>query len=57
MDNEIIKKYSNEDITVVWKPNVCIHSTICFKGLPGVFDRKRKPLPSFEGNSFRKKTQ
>nr|WP_281631041.1 (4Fe-4S)-binding protein [Leptospira meyeri] len=44
-------------MAVIWKPNVCIHSTICFKGLPGVFDRKIKPLPSFEGNSFRKKTQ
>lgn len=43
MENEVVKKYSNEDITVVWKPHVCIHSTICFKGLPGVFDRKRKP--------------
>jgi uncharacterized Fe-S cluster protein YjdI len=36
-------KYSNGDVTVVWKPDVCIHSGICVKGLPGVFDAKRSP--------------
>ena len=36
-------KYSNGDVTVVWKPDVCIHSARCWKGLPGVFDPKRRP--------------
>lgn len=35
--------YKNEDITVVWQPSMCQHSGICFKGLPQVFDPRRKP--------------
>jgi uncharacterized Fe-S cluster protein YjdI len=37
------KEYSNGEITVIWKPNVCIHSTNCWKGLLPVFDPRRKP--------------
>jgi uncharacterized Fe-S cluster protein YjdI len=36
-------KYTNGKITIVWKPGLCIHSAICFKGLPAVFDPRRKP--------------
>jgi uncharacterized Fe-S cluster protein YjdI len=35
--------YSNGEITISWKPDACIHSAICFKGLADVFDPKRKP--------------
>ena len=35
--------YKNKDITVLWQPALCIHSGICFKGLPEVFDPRRKP--------------
>lgn len=43
---DITKKYSNDDITIVWKPNMCIHSTKCWKGETGlrnVFDPAKKP--------------
>ena len=36
-------KYPNGEITVIWKPDICIHSGICARGLPGVFDPKRRP--------------
>jgi uncharacterized Fe-S cluster protein YjdI len=35
--------YKNEDITIVWKPETCIHATLCWKGLQEVFDPKRRP--------------
>jgi uncharacterized Fe-S cluster protein YjdI len=43
---DITKKYSNEDITIVWKPSTCIHSTLCWKGEKGlkqVFNPAEKP--------------
>ena len=36
-------KYTNNEVTVVWKPKVCIHSTVCWKGLIEVFDPREKP--------------
>ena len=36
-------KYSNKDITIIWKPDVCIHSKICWHGLSSVFDPARRP--------------
>ena len=37
------KSYSNEDITVIWKPDVCIHSTKCWKASLAIFNPKRRP--------------
>ena len=37
------REYSNGEITVIWQPDKCIHSAICFKGLAAVFDPRRKP--------------
>jgi uncharacterized Fe-S cluster protein YjdI len=40
---EKTKKYSNDDITVSWKPDVCIHSTNCWKASLKIFNPKRRP--------------
>jgi uncharacterized Fe-S cluster protein YjdI len=37
------KLYSNGDVTVVWQPDLCRHTAICFRGLPDVFDPRRRP--------------
>lgn len=37
------KLYSNGAIEVSWEPALCQHTGICFRGLPGVFDPRRKP--------------
>jgi uncharacterized Fe-S cluster protein YjdI len=36
-------KYTNNEVTVLWKPKICIHSGICWKGLIEVFKPKEKP--------------
>ncbi len=43
---DITKTYSNGEVTIVWKPAVCIHSRICWdkvNGLPQVFNPAVKP--------------
>jgi uncharacterized Fe-S cluster protein YjdI len=40
---EITKTYTNDEITIVWKPNTCIHSRICFSGLGKVFNPSEHP--------------
>ena len=34
---------SNGEVTVIWRPHVCVHSGVCFRGLPKVFDPRRRP--------------
>ncbi|WP_418602689.1 (4Fe-4S)-binding protein [Hwangdonia sp.] len=38
-----IREYSNGETTVVWEAEKCIHSAICAKGLPEVFQPRDKP--------------
>jgi uncharacterized Fe-S cluster protein YjdI len=49
---DITKKYSNGEVTIVWQPSVCIHSTLCWRGenaLPEVFSPAEKPWIKPEG--------
>lgn len=40
---DITMKYSNGEVTIIWKPSLCTHSANCVRGLPLVFDSRRKP--------------
>ncbi len=37
------KEYTNGEVTIVWKPDACIHSGICVRGLGEVFQPKERP--------------
>nr|WP_297306270.1 (4Fe-4S)-binding protein [uncultured Flavobacterium sp.] len=36
-------EYTNGEITILWKPEVCEHAGICVKILPKVYNPKEKP--------------
>ncbi|MFN8220729.1 MAG: (4Fe-4S)-binding protein [Fimbriimonadales bacterium] len=36
-------EYSNGEITIVWEPDKCQHSGNCVRGLPQVFDPRKRP--------------
>ena len=38
-----IKEYTNGEVTIVWEAEKCIHSAICAKGLPQVFQPRERP--------------
>jgi uncharacterized Fe-S cluster protein YjdI len=33
-----LQVYQTDSLTVTWDPNLCIHSEVCVRGLPEVFD-------------------
>ncbi len=43
MRDKTTKEYTNGEVTVVWKPNLCIHSAICWNGLGAVFNPRKRP--------------
>ncbi len=43
MGKEIVKYYSNGELTVVWKPDICKHSGVCVRTLPKVYNTKERP--------------
>jgi uncharacterized Fe-S cluster protein YjdI len=47
--SQIVKRYTRGDVTVVWKPDQCIHSTLCWRGLVEVFNPRNKPWVNMDG--------
>jgi uncharacterized Fe-S cluster protein YjdI len=37
-----VQVYETDEITVTFEPDLCIHSGVCVRGLPAVFDVRRK---------------
>ncbi|NDV68852.1 (4Fe-4S)-binding protein [Dysgonomonas sp. 25] len=40
---EKIKEYTNGEITIIWNPELCIHSGVCVRALPQVYNPKERP--------------
>ncbi|MBS1772710.1 MAG: (4Fe-4S)-binding protein [Bacteroidetes bacterium] len=45
----MVKHYTNGEITIVWKPEVCQHSKICWTELLNVFDPRKHPWIEMSG--------
>jgi uncharacterized Fe-S cluster protein YjdI/CDGSH-type Zn-finger protein len=46
-----IQEFSNDKITVRFDPNICMHSGVCIRGLPTVFDIKRSRWIDVNGDT------
>ncbi len=45
---DITKKYTNGEITINWQPAKCIHSAVCVRELPQVYNPKERPWLKIE---------
>ncbi len=51
MSKDVIKRYTNGEVTVIWQPSLCVHSAICFRAMPAVFDPRRRPWVVLDGQT------
>ena len=48
------KEYSNGEVTIVWQPKLCIHSGVCVRTLPKVYNTKERPWINLRTQPLRK---
>ncbi len=41
--DEVVRRYTKEKLTVMWRPSLCNHNGNCTRRLPEVFDPERRP--------------
>ena len=46
---DITTKYTNGEVTIIWKPSLCVHSGNCARGLASVFKPRERPWITPEG--------
>ena len=45
------REYTNGEVTIIWNPSMCQHSTFCFTQLRSVFDPMKRPWVNMKGAS------
>lgn len=48
MNPEKVHEFSNGEITIAWKPNLCTHAAKCVGALPQVYNPGEKPWIKIE---------
>lgn len=48
---EVVKKYSNDDITVIWDSKKCKHAGECVRNARNVFNPKDRPWIKMENGT------
>lgn len=51
LPGEVVKEYTNGEITVVWRPDMCIHSTNCWRQMIEVFNPRARPWVNMDGGT------
>ena len=46
-----VREYTNGEVTVYWRADLCIHSANCLIELPEVFDNSKKPWVDINGST------